>query len=654
MTQPKIPTVALFGLPNSGKSTLLNRLTESKKAIVAREAHTTRDINYGEVEWDGYYFKLVDTGGLVPDPKDKIQKQIQIKSWVALEQADILVWVIDRKQNPETIHESIIQRVWKTGKPVTICINKVDDPNMDASVGDYAHLGGFDFVNISATTSYGTDKLLDGIIKKMGELGFEPVSHQELPSDQILDSKYKKKKSKKLTRDKEGNFVVLRENTEDGPGLFYSSQESQIVNPIDNIITDIGGVVTADNIINEEYVEQLKSLKESGASLYYLTTFTQVQLDPIIEKLPDLFDGGLCKDDTKWTKPDPYVYRELAEKYNFEPSKSIFIDDSQTNVVAAREVGFFGIHYLYGKTNISAIYEEIISGQLNKIPNPPKVLFIGKPNVGKSSLFNSMIGEEIQIVTDVAGTTISVNDTLLNREVFHNFRSEDGFVNISTPVSKDYVLLDSTGVRKPGQRTMGAESFATFRTIQAAHESDVICLIMDATTPLTHQDQVVAGICQEAGKGIVLVINKMDIVDAEQKQAFLKSFHHKFAFLKIDNTVFVSAKENIGMRELWQSIDLALEDRKKTISREQVRKLFNYLMKKKRPNKLRNKKRPVIYDLLYKQSSPPTFELLVKDKEAIHWSWVRFLENQVRRQFRFTASGVKIKLVEVDRKNVAK
>ncbi|NJS41280.1 GTP-binding protein [Candidatus Gracilibacteria bacterium] len=199
------PLIAFFGLPNSGKSTLLNRLTSSKTAIVAREAHTTRDLNYGETEWDGMYLRFVDTGGLVPDPQDKIQKQIQIKSWLALQDADILVWVIDRKQNPDTIHDSIIQKVFKTNKPVLICINKVDDPNIEVGVQDYAHLGGFDFVNISATNSLGTGELLDILSQKSLELGFQKITHKDIPFDDSNKS-VKRSKSKELSTDKEGKF----------------------------------------------------------------------------------------------------------------------------------------------------------------------------------------------------------------------------------------------------------------------------------------------------------------------------------------------------------------------------------------------------------------------------------------------------------------
>src|SRR6056297_2729032 len=171
MSNQKIPLIALIGTPNSGKSTLLNHLT-GLKAVTAMEAHTTRDLNYGEDFWEGMFMRFVDTGGLVPDPKDQIQKEVQVKSWSAISQADLLIWVIDRKTDPDTLSQEIVQRVWQTGKPFVVAINKVDDPKLEASLADYAFLGTDSFVNISCNTGYGFNRLMDLVLKELLELGF--------------------------------------------------------------------------------------------------------------------------------------------------------------------------------------------------------------------------------------------------------------------------------------------------------------------------------------------------------------------------------------------------------------------------------------------------------------------------------------------------
>ena len=231
---------------------------------------------------------------------------------------------------------------------------------------------------------------------------------------------------------------------------------------------------------------------------------------------------------------------------------------------------------------------------------------------------------------------------------------EDTYVEVETSIEleKKYTLLDSTGIRRPGQRTFGAESFATFRTIEEAYRADVICMVVDGSQPLAHQDQVVAGIVQQAKKGVVVIVNKADLVDDDARVLFQKEFEHKFQFIKIKKFIWVSAKDGTGIDDIWDTIDYALEERQMDISREELRKIFNYLMKQKPPKKLRMEKRPVVYDLLYSNVKTPTFELLVKNKQTIHWSYLRFMENMLRRNFGFENTDIKVKAVNVSRKQV--
>jgi phosphoglycolate phosphatase-like HAD superfamily hydrolase len=231
---------------------------------------------------------------------------------------------------------------------------------------------------------------------------------------------------------------------------------------------------------------------------------------------------------------------------------------------------------------------------------------------------------------------------------------EEVYEELSSMITqtRKYTLLDSTGIRRPGQRTFGAESFATFRTIEEAYDADVICMVVDGSEPLAHQDQVVAGIVQQAKKGVVVIVNKGDLVDELGRVKFQMEFEHKFQFLKIKKFVWVSALTGEGMNLIWNSIDYALEERNMDISREELRKLFNYLMKQKPPKKLRLEKRPVVYDLLYDNSKTPTFELLVKNKATIHWSYLRFLENTLRKNFGFVNTEIKVRAVNVSRKMV--
>jgi small GTP-binding protein len=1089
VSDQKVPLIAFIGLPNSGKSTLLNRLTGTRKAIVAKEAHTTRDLNYGEDFWEGMFLRFVDTGGLVPDPATKIEKEVQTKSWSAIARADLLVWVIDRKQDPETIHLSILQRVWKTGKPFVIAINKVDDPNLDRSESDYAFMGGNGFVNMSCNIGYGTNVLMDQIVENLAKLGF---SQDQTPQYSNADTiKVRSKKLKDVRPAADGSYYVIRNDE----GMFESYTENIEKPELKNIILDLNGVVFKDfgGEINNEVYKFILNQRSLGKKIYYLSNIGPSTLD-LLKKNPifELFDGGVPMDNFDLPlKPDLQIFKHLLKEYNLKAQECIVIDDSIKNVESASELEMQGVLYT-PDLNLNLKVEEL-EGYGGKIP---KVIFLGRPNVGKSSLFNAMAGQDIQIITDIAGTTMSVNDSLIslkeNREIklktnpylfnkieglndtrflifdfdgvicdgldsdleadiirgrekgldkeeaekdfwqyfekpshtkkhdlspeekekivkdhqfiatlrfqsrkrtklFTDFISEikkidntriaivsssstifinkllektnldfDLVLGIEDSVSKEekieqvcdfweieekeayyftdtktdvlelekyldntkiigcswgyhnfeklsevlpqsqilrefndiqklfpilhpvknfkieeekqYVLLDSVGIRKPGQRTFGAEDFATYRTIETAHQADVICLVLDGSQAISHQDQVIAGIIKESRKGVVIVVNKADLVSPKQRKNFIHEFETRFDFLKIEKFVWVSAqkilekgkleeqtkhlifdfdgvlgdtwesmiqtnmriynrtreqaeeeglkyfsktqhaktdiinkakmieekdrfsdehihdaikygeifegfieeikkvenaklaivtsnrkdiiepllnkidlkfdyildyKDSLSKEEkvekicknwkiadndayyftdtvsdvvelqdfmnpskiigcswgflgfeklrevlpkkqilkdfndftrlfgqaefnedindlsrIWKAINEAIEQRKTNINKIELRRLYNYLIKKKPPQKVRNKKRAVVYDLLFTKSSPPTFELLVKDRATIHWSYTRFLENFLRRNFNFGSTEIVIKVREVDKKSV--
>ena len=231
--QTKIPLVALIGLPNSGKSTLINRICGFRKAITANEAGTTRDLTFGEDVWENMYFRLVDTGGITINPDGPIAKLTQIKTLTAIAESDLLIWVIDRKQNPDTISLEIIQKIWKLGKPFIVGINKVDSPNAEKDISEYAKLGGVGFVNFSAASGYGIGELLDLMVENLEKSGFEKKMEIIIEEDDITKIERKKgklaiQKSQIVRQNKDGSYYVVRENTDKGPGLFQSMTKEMI------------------------------------------------------------------------------------------------------------------------------------------------------------------------------------------------------------------------------------------------------------------------------------------------------------------------------------------------------------------------------------------------------------------------------------------
>lgn len=711
----KIPTVAFVGLPNAGKSLMINRICGKQTAIVANEAHTTRDINEGYDWWENMYMHFVDTGGLVPDPEDKIQKLVQVTSWKAIASADLLVWVIDRKQDPETISDEIVQKMWRVGKPYVICINKVDDPNKEADIADYVRLGGLDFVNVSAVNGYNINVLLDIVVEQLKKLGFKENNG---PKTEMEEQDFREKRGRKhqvVRYAADGSIVIYRESGEKNkPGLFVSEETEDVrQNKISHLIFEIDQVLVKmqenepsdllkkygfDNVlladlwysiikikvenpnledveaflkaflklavagenltedemeqimgemlenslkIEEKTLEFLKKAKEHEYKIYIATeSAIDFRKERFMQRYSNIFDGFF---DVKSLQKEKGLefYQEILEKIVDKPSDVIFFENEENLIKMAVEAGAWGVLANTDEVNFEEELDKIERGFVNRVKTIPKVLMLGKPNVGKSSLFNALLGEEKQIVTETAGTTLSVNDTALNFN------------------GKDYILLDTTGVRKAGKRTFGAETFATYRTIEAAHNADVILFMVDGSKPITAQDLLVAGIAKETNAGVVVVVNKADISSPEDKERFIKDFTYKMNFLKIDSFIWTSAlKMSEGSKiytqdEIWQAVDHSFKNRAMYIPREEIRKVFNYLMKQKPPKKLHNKKRAVIYDLIYSKANPPTFELLIKDKTTVHWSYIRFLENTLRRQFKFENTGVKIVLRQIGKKNIA-
>jgi small GTP-binding protein len=471
---------------------------------------------------------------------------------------------------------------------------------------------------------------------------------------QIHDTKKKKlnsRKSSEVVKDREGGYKVLRQKTEAGrQGLFESYQTGGAIFTIDSVVVSLEEVLLDKDLVpiveNFKILEQLKLLEKK---IFFCTYLTPEQITTALKLsgMSKVFTGGVIGN-SDITHAE--LLKQLYEEYLIELSSAIVIHTKEDFLDSAATLGMWTIRHVefYSLDYVSDRIEAMEFGFITKIPSTPKIILLGKPNVGKSSLFNALTEKDLQIVTETAGTTLSVNDTLLVR----NIPTTNKVTGVKSKREKEYVLLDSTGIRKPGQRTFGAESFATFRTIEAAYEADVICFMVDGSQDLSHQDQVVAGIAKESKNGLVVIINKADLLDEEQKQNYLHHFHHRFRFLKVNEFVWISAKESTNLEAIWKAIDTSLYNRTRLISRAEVRKLFNYLMKQKPPKKLLTKKRPVIYDLLYTSAEPPTFELLIKDKKSIHWSYVRFLENIIRDQFGFKGTGIKLNIEQVNRKDV--
>lgn len=426
----KLPTVAIIGRANAGKSSLFNRFVREKQAIVAREAGTTRDNVLGKVHYEDHQFWLVDTAGL-KDPNDEFEASIQEQITEAADAADVILVVVDSTEYIGDEDRIVAKKALKSKKPVILLTNKVD-------------LAG------------------------------------NLPIDEF----------KRL-----GIKDIIRTSAEHNEGI-------------------------ADT------------------------------LDRVTDLLPAK------------TEEDHEAIR---------------------------------------------------------------VALIGRPNVGKSNLFNTLAGKQQALVANIAGTTRDINRLPLKYKGNH------------------IELLDTAGIRKQGKQEVGIEKFSVLRTLQAIEESDICFLLMDVNELNTQLDQRLAGIVNEAGKGLVIVISKWDAVmgkDAFTRDALAPKIANTFDFVPWAPLIFTSSVTGQNVSKLF---DLILEIQTRRTQDLKTRKLNDLLQKTVQqhpPSGLKNT-HPKLRYMVQTDTSPPWFVIYGSNLKFIHWSYKRHLERVMRENFDFVGTAIK-------------
>lgn len=267
-----------------------------------------------------------------------------------------------------------------------------------------------------------------------------------------------------------------------------------------------------------------------------------------------------------------------------------------------------------------------------EIDDSIKFSFIGRPNVGKSSLVNAILGENRVIVSNIEGTTRDAIDT--------KFTTEDGSV---------YTMIDTAGIRKKGKVYENTEKYSVLRAMQAIDRSDVVCVVLNAEEGIREQDKHVAGYAHDAGRGIVIVVNKWDTLkkDSYTMKEFESHIRNEFQYLSYAPIVFVSAKTHQRLNELPKLIRRVDENHSKRVSSAVLNDVIMDAIAHN-PTPTDNGKRLRIYYATQVAVKPPTFVIFVNDHELMHFSYERFLENQLRAAFDF--EGTPLHLIERRRK----
>ena len=498
-----IPLVAIVGRPNVGKSTLFNRIIGSRTAIVEDRARTTRDRLYGDGEWNGRRFVLIDTGGLEVDTDDPIELRVQEQARLAIAEADVIVFVVDAAVGMTPADLEAAELLRRATAPVIVAVNKADNEKRELEAAEFHTLGWEETYPISASHGRGTGDLLDAMVWAL-----PPESEAEIARKQ----------------------------------------------------------------------------REAEADAW--------------------------ADEVAAGRLEPFVVGD--------PEEDLDGDDGVLDEAAAE----------------AARWDAALAAEADT--SPAAIAFVGRPNVGKSSLLNALLGEERTIVSDVPGTTRDAIDTRLAWG-----RSE-------------IVLIDTAGIRRRGKVASGpsAERYSTMRALTALSRADVAVLVIDAVEGLTSQDAHVAGYAVEEGKGLVLAVNKWDLVEDKTDRTFdqyVEWIRNDAPFLEFAPVVSISAKthQRIG-RVLELAVDIWAERRKRVPTGELNRMLM--AATDRTPPPLVRGKRPKLFYATQAAISPPTFVFFASDASSVHFSYRRYLENRLRETFGF--HGTPVRLVFRDRASV--
>lgn len=428
------PIVAMVGRPNVGKSTLFNKLAGKRISIVQDTPGVTRDRVYAESEWLNRKFTMIDTGGIEPESSDIIVKQMRRQAQIAIEMADVIVFVVDGKEGLTAADQEVAQMLRKSKKPVVLVVNKIDRLALEENSYEFYNLGIGDPITISASQGLGLGDMLDEVVKYFND-----------PSED----------------EEEDEFI--------------------------------------------------------------------------------------------------------------------------------------------------------------------RIAMIGKPNVGKSSLINRLLGEERVIVSNVPGTTRDSIDSYLE--------TEDG----------KFILVDTAGLRRKSKVKEEIERYSVIRTYAAIEKSDVAILVIDAEQGITEQDEKIIGYAHEMNKAIMVVINKWDLIEKDDKTLsnYQKDLQQKLKFMPYAKYLFISALTGQRVHKILSTAKYCYDNYSKRVSTGLLNDVISKAVLMKEPPVVALK-RLKIYYATQVATKPPKFVFFVNDPNLLHFSYGRYLENQLRESFDFDGTGIEI------------
>ncbi len=264
----------------------------------------------------------------------------------------------------------------------------------------------------------------------------------------------------------------------------------------------------------------------------------------------------------------------------------------------------------------------------------PRIAIVGKPNVGKSSLINKLLGEERVIVSDIAGTTRDAVDTRVRMQ------------------GKEYILIDTAGLRRKGKVTEDIERYSVIRTVSAVERAGIVVIMIDATEGVTEQDAKIAGIAHDRGKGVIIAVNKWDAIEKNDKTIYQHTnrIREVLSFMPYAKILFISAKTGQRLPKLFEAIDQVIENQTLRVQTGVLNEILSEAVAMQQPPSDKGKRLKIFY-MTQVGVKPPTFVVFVNDKELMHFSYVRYLENRIRDAFGFEGTSLRFFIRERGEKN---
>jgi GTPase len=534
---PTLPLIAIVGRPNVGKSTLFNRLTHSRRSIVGDEPGITRDRIYGEYEWAGRNFRVVDTGGIVPDDPELIPSEIYAQAKVALFEADALILVIDARTELASPDYDLVKLLIRGGKPVFLAVNKVEGDAMAAEAENFRRLGLRNVFPISSEHGLGIGDMLDAISEALPAPAAPTVDDTAAPGQEAFP---------------EADTAQLDE--------------------------------AADELLDEDAEADLSR--------------AEVLQEPDFKARPERSRIGAIVTSKR--------------KGALAPE-----EESEDATPLHRSHGEFEQH-------------------------ETSVAIIGRPNVGKSTLLNALTGTSRAIVSPIAGTTRDAVDEVVEFEGTH-FR-----------------FVDTAGIRRKSKTHEMAEKLSVIMARRHLEAADVALLILDATEGVTGADATIGGYAHESGRSVIIVVNKWDAVTTGRTDGkppadrviFEEQLRRVLKYLHYAPVIFLSALEGTipttdgsarkGMARILNETKSVAAERRKRVSTGQMNRFLDKIDFQRAPVPM--SKRIRIFYMTQAAVAPPTFILFTDRDIKLHFSFERFLENQIRESFGFKGTPIWFKV----------